>query len=278
METTALPASAQSKGDAQWAWLNSTNLKLLAVLLMVLDHVHQMFAAFGAPLWLTMAGRLVFPLFLFTLAEGFHYTHSKKRYLLRLLAASWAMTLFTLLLQRAIPNEHVVLMNNAFSTLFMAGLYMLFWDWLAAGIRQKQPRLIAGALLASLAPILCALPTLLLGLLALQPGVPLWVIQLLAAISLFIPNILTVEGGFAMVLLGVLFYVFRQQRALQIAALLIVSAASLATGGGIQVLMGLAAIPMALYNGQRGRGMKYFFYIFYPAHLGLLYLISAHLA
>jgi hypothetical protein len=29
-----------------------------------------------------------------------------------------------------------------------------------------------------------------------------------------------------------------------------------------------------LYNGKRGSGSKYFFYIFYPAHIYLLYLIA----
>ncbi len=35
----------------------------------------------------------------------------------------------------------------------------------------------------------------------------------------------------------------------------------------------LALIPAALYNGQRGLKLRYVFYIFYPAHLLLLYLI-----
>ena len=36
----------------------------------------------------------------------------------------------------------------------------------------------------------------------------------------------------------------------------------------------LAAVPVALYNGKRGMKMKYFFYVFYPLHLFLLYVVS----
>lgn len=44
-------------------------------------------------------------------------------------------------------------------------------------------------------------------------------------------------------------------------------------GIGIQSYASLAAFPMMLYNGQKGPSLKYFFYVFYPLHLLILYLI-----
>lgn len=266
-----MPVASKPK----WQILDATTLKFLAVLLMVLDHIHEMFVSMGAPMWLTMAGRLVFPMFLFAASESFYYTRSKKGYLQRLLFASWGMTIFTFLLQAVLPNPNVVLMNNAFSTFFVTGLYMLCWDTLKAGIRQKSPMEIGKAAVIFLVPILCAIPVYLMAMLSFNENVPGSVIRLLARISLLIPNILAVEGGASLVALGLLFYIFRKHRAIQIVVLLALSLIVYLSGNAVQSLMALAAIPIALYNGKRGKGMKNFFYIFYPAHIGLLYCIAA---
>lgn len=259
----------------KWKFLSATTIKLIAVIFMFMDHIHQMFVTVGAPAWLTMIGRLVFPMFLFTAAESFHYTRNKRKYLQRLLFASWGMTVFTFSLGQLIPNENVVLMNNAFRTFFIAGLYMMFWDWFLEGIKTRKATQIIKSILCCFIPILCAFPLLLVGVLSSNENIPAFVIWLLAAISLLVPNILAVEGGFALVLLGVLFYIFRKNRIMQILVLLILSVLVYIAGNKIQCIMGLAAIPILLYNGKRGYGMKNFFYIFYPAHIGILYIISA---
>ena len=48
--------------------------------------------------------------------------------------------------------------------------------------------------------------------------------------------------------------------------------------GGIQWFSLIALIPLAFYNGTRGkRKLKYLFYIYYPAHLGVIWLIGLFL-
>ena len=277
-----MTASSARAPARRWQVLDGTALKLLYMALMTADHIHQMFAPAGAPLWLTILGRPVFPLFLFAAAEGFHYTRSRRRYLLRLLLASWGMTLLTTALQQAVPEPGVVLMNNAFSTFFVTGVYIQSWDWLTAGLRARRsglvrrPGLVLRGLLAALLPLAGMLPALAAGVLSFREDVPLAVLRGLAFLSLLLPNPLLIEGGPAMAALGVLFYIFRKNRAAQVAALGALTALVwLRRPGDIQCWMAAAALPMLLYNGRPGRGWKPLFYLYYPAHIAALYLAAA---
>jgi len=255
--------------------LNATTLKILAIILMVFDHIHQMWAHAGAPMWLTFLGRPVFPMFLFAMSESFHYTHSRKAFLKRLLIASWIMTICSTILSYLLPNNDIVLMNSAFSTFFITGLYMLFYDMLIDGIKTKKAGKIAAAILLCLVPILTSLPAIIVGNLASNNTFSLLAIRIMLMACFLLPNILLVEGGFVIVVLGLLFYILRKWRWAQIAVLVALSALVFISGNGdIQWLMVFAAIPMLLYNGEKGRGMKNFFYIFYPAHIYLLYIIA----
>ena len=262
------------KEDMGWRFLNATMIKLLAVVLMFIDHIHEMFVSMGVPHWGDLFGRPVFPLFLFLAADSFYYTHSKKGYIKRLLLASWAMTALTVFTQWLVPNETVVLMNNAFSTFFVTAVYMLGWDFLRAGRREKNWKTVGKAFLIMLVPIIFILPTGLISFLISKETVPLRAIQALALISMVLPSPLTVEGGPLYVLMGLLFYIFRENRNMQIIVVAAIGIIAYLSLGDVQWAIALAAIPMALYNGQKGREMKNFFYIFYPVHIIALYLLA----
>ena len=75
-------------------------------------------------------------------------------------------------------------------------------------------------------------------------------------------------------LMGLLLYIFREKRLTQIGIVLIYAVIYYLIDGGVQWAIALAIIPMLFYNGEKGRGIKKFFYIFYPVHIIGLYLLA----
>lgn len=108
------------------------------------------------------------------------------------------------------------------------------------------------------------------------PRGPLW---LVAAILLLLLS-LNFEGAWLCPLMGLVFYLFRDNRLKMCAAYVIaMTAMHFLTGfpQGVQMLMLLAVIPILLYNGERGPEnvfSRYFFYCFYPIHIWILFIIS----
>ena len=145
--------------------LSETGLKWIALVTMVLDHIHYFFSFTGCvPEWFSMVGRLGAPLFLFCLVEGFTHTHSRKRYFARVYVLSTAMS--TLLLLMAFGGLLVrpdgFYPTNGMMTTFVI-LMVIFQgiDWLG------QRRMVRG-LAAFLLPL--AWPFLATGLLAALPA------------------------------------------------------------------------------------------------------------
>ena len=250
---------------------SATALKILAVALMLLDHIHQMWAHAGAPAWLNMLGRPVFPIFLFIMAESWHYTRSKEKLLCRLLIASWLMAVINLVLAELLfPSDDITLTNNAFGTFFIATLYMMAYDMAKAALKEANIRKLVGAALIVLTPVLTILIPVTLATSTSEPP-PAWLIRII----LLIPSVFLAEGGPAFIALGLLFYVFRTRRPAQIITLAAISSGYyMLNPSSIQWMMIFAAIPIILYNGKKGAGLKNFFYAFYPAHIYILYIIS----
>lgn len=96
----------------------------------------------------------------------------------------------------------------------------------------------------------------------------LQVILKLAVIGVFAfgAEMLNLDYGMYGIISIVALYVFRQNKVSQLLA------------GAISFLWEqiapLAFLLIAFYNGKRGRKIKYAFYVFYPAHLLILYMIT----
>jgi hypothetical protein len=265
MQELESSAIGQSKND--WQILTGFHLKVIGIVLMVFDHIYQMFYIFGAPEWFTWLGRPVAAIFLFLCAEGYHYTRSKAKYMLLLFIGFQSMNVVSTLLTFEMRLDDVALINNIFGTLLMAVLYMILSDKLRQAVSEKK----AGAVLLVLSYML--LPFV-IGILPFSiESMPVW---LKIAVLRFAPNPIVAEGGSMLVFLGVLFHLFRNSRIIQVMIVLATSALSFSYDN-VQWLMALAVIPILLYNGKRGAGGrvgKYFFYVFYPAHIYLLYVIA----
>ena len=107
-------------------------IKVLGFVFMACDHIGVFMLSYAEPssnlyeaaLVFRIIGRLAFPLFCFMLAEGMRYTHSKPKYLLRLLLLHLLITAAQLL---APYFFHIDLSNaaNPFADLLLLGL--LLW-------------------------------------------------------------------------------------------------------------------------------------------------------
>ena len=98
-----------------------------------------------------------------------------------------------------------------------------------------------------------------------------YIVQVILRLSVIVSfasaaEILHLDYGMYGIISIVALYVFRQNKVSQ----LVVGAISFCW----EQVAPLAFLPIAFYNGKRGRNIKYAFYVFYPAHLLLLYVAA----
>ncbi|GHU69546.1 membrane protein [Clostridia bacterium] len=265
---------------------SGSTLKYFAAALMVCDHLSQFF--FPHALWLKMLGRLVAPIFLYMLAEGFYYTRNRRRYILQLLAGSLIMFTINQVLDNNLRfadfETAPALINNIFGTMFISALLMWPVDMVMKGIKARDPRKTAVGIVIVLAIVLMSL----LMASILVASMDRYFEGSGSAFTFYalvgFPTLFNCEGGFLLVILAVLFYIFRGNKLgqmLSLAALSILHFVPMLFAGGptfdIQWLECFAIIPLLMYNGKRGRGgafSKWFFYIFYPGHIYLFFFIA----
>ena len=221
--------------------LDGTVLKLIAMVSMVFDHVGDLF--FPALLWPRIIGRLAMPIFSFCIAEGYAHTRDRKKYLLRMgLFALISELPFDLAFEGAPGLGH----QNIMLSFFLSILALLLFDRIRGGTDPEGSRPGAGRTI--------------LGLLA---------VGAVAVLSLLLRADYTVFAVVAVFL----FYVLRRQHPL-LRAGAGVAFLSLTRTVGYYSATGLSFLPLALYNGKKGPGLKWLFYAFYPGHLLLLWLLK----
>jgi len=236
---------------------------------------HTLFAPMvDVPEWFIAVGRPALPLFLFAAAEGYVHTRSRQTYLKRLLLCSILMTAVTFAVQEFFPNRYELsLMGNAFGTLFISVLYMVGWDRLNEGLALKERSKIRDALFVFLLPVAAIMPLAVVGILA-DTDINHAVLQVLTFLVLCVPNFFVISHGVLYILLGLLLYVFHEKRVVQAGIVILYGLWFQYIYGGGEWCIALAAVPVWLYNGERGRGRKSFFYGFYPVAVIVLYILS----
>lgn len=255
--------------------LNTFTLKMLAVAFMLLDHIYLYFFApsVGMSLILTCIGRVAYPLFLFCMVWGYHYTRNRKAYLLRLYAGSLFMTVFAYSIDHYLPTDGFGYGNhNIFLNMFWVGVLISTIEIFQKD--RKKGSMIIGGIFA--VQILYSYAERILHIIfPLMPGLSG------DTITGVIPNLYLNEYGFEFIALGVLMYFLKEKKDLFCITYIIFCIAQFSSevvwselGYPIQWLM-IAALPLMMrYNNEKGAGVKYFFYIFYPAHTFLLFYIA----
>ena len=242
-------------------------LKITALILMFLDHTGLYFE--GAPVWFRWLGRASYPLFLFSMVWGYHYTRNRKKYLLRLYLMSIFMTGFMYFIKIRFNAVVDYGYHNIFLSMFLVGVLISTIE-LFIKDRKKGGILIGVIVLVQI--LYYMLPRFFPFLRSLSGD----------TLTGVIPNLAMNEYGLEFVALGVLMYFLKEQKDLFPAVYLIFcicqfSEEMLAAGTATQWLMVLALPFMLSYNNQKGPGLKYFFYVFYPAHTFLLFYTANYI-
>ena len=239
--------------NAKLKFLNSFDLKILAMCLMLCDHLWA--TLIPGNRWLTDVGRLAFPIFAFQIVEGYFETHSFKAYLKRLFIFALISEIpFNLMYSGEIiyPFHQNVLFS------FCLGLLLI--KWIDNSKQKGKSKFIITSVLAVILGFLGG--TLLMldyfgfGILmlllfyfshGLKHG---WILELAGMI--FINAVLMSGLDLSFVIMGHKFFIPQQAFAV------------------------LALIPIWLYNGKQGphnKIIQYASYSFYPVHMLILAII-----
>jgi len=283
--------------------LTAHQIKILAVIFMTIDHLGAY--GFEIPVFSTynyqlrLIGRLAMPLFLFCLTDSIRYTRSRPRFLLRLYLTAVGVSLFTSVTNYFFGDTigRFILANIIYTYLYVA-IYTILIENILKAVRNRQWKrgfLSIGGIVAT------AIPHFLFQALASIPfqenGLTFEQKMLIRdLIESFIKSPWGVDYTLLFVLMGVLMYFAKNKygKAVVLVAFVLLcyfAERAMWTGslfwewillntplhtvlGSLQSKMILAAPIMLLYNGQKGKESKWFFYWYYPLHRYVISIVQ----
>ncbi len=260
--------------------MTTGQLKWIGLILMLIDHIGEFIPQ--APVWLRYIGRLALPIFFYCSAWGFYHTHDRKKYLVRMYGLSVLMGLGNIFLSYFMNRgREQDLVNNIFTTIFLGCCIVYVWES-AVCWSTRIKYLMFFALYQVVVFFLCVLLT--------EPW-RLWLnYELHYTYGTILGSCIFTEGGILFVFYFAGVY-FLKERKMQLslftcafAGLLVILAARgwpyrgpviyLLPYSEYQWLMALVIPFYYFYNGNKGKHPKTFFYVFYPLHIWVLYVIG----
>lgn len=238
---------------------NAYQIKMFMAWIMVLDHLDHIPNFISADLSLVfhVVTRCVGVWFAYMVAEGFYYTRDKLRYNLRI--AGWAFFMWggNLALEMLYQSKEISIENNIFATLALSVLALN----VLGGFKKSRAVMRIVKVIGLVGVIALGI---LIGAEGLVPVLPFVLISYYLRDRIKVRNVVMLL--FALFLF-VTSYVPYDDFASTIQMLAYNSD-----------FMFITVIPFIyLYNGERGpkgRFAKYFFYVFYPAHLWIIATIA----
>ena len=239
----------------KFSFLNGNIIKIVAVIFMAIDHIGYIF--FPRNMVLFAIGRLSMPLFAFMIAEGAQFTRNKIRYFaLIFLLGACSQVVFYIVEQSLYM---CILITFSISILTIYALQFF------------KKKLIQGNLIEKIYSFL--------------------IFASCVVLAFFLNKWFYIDYGFWGCMLPVFASVFRfdfsknvgQEQINRKLDFIPINLLTFAIGlvlvcramGGIQYYSLLSLPILLFYSGKRGKAkIKYFFYIFYPTHLAILYGIS----
>ena len=289
--------------------MSVTNLKRIALAAMVCHYIGAFLP--GAPLWLQWIGRLSAPLFFYCMAWSLDKTGDKRLYFKRLYFCSVGMAAFNLILSVIVEKTGLVtaVTTNMFASLFAGALFIEFLEY-AKRYPKRGKRMLRSFLFWQLAFAglwavlyeLAGVPYAFLNLASAAVGSALTCegafMYVLMGVAFYYTKEDKKKLSIAYLAICLIFFVnsafglwgriFMLLGSDILVAIMEILTGLVLWGASFRPLfdvshmlnndfqwMMIAALPLLLCcNGTKDRSFKYFYYIFYPAHVYMLWFIG----